>query len=256
MDKLSGSLKKGKGKMFRKLKADEIDVRVGGVYEKGVTFLLYKDARVDMTILDETLGPYNWQRVHKEVKGNLYCGVGLSDPTGEWVWKWDCGTESFTEKEKGEASDSFKRACVNWGIGRELYTAPFVFVNCETKSKGDYKYELTQDGKRQIAGAHVTEITYNEKGEIEDLTIEGNKGILFSTKGGYKPKATTKKAQPKEELATEVEKQTFKELCRQADVDHVAIMKRAGWKEGTLLTKEQHGKALIILGEIKDAKEG
>lgn len=121
---------------FRELRADEIDVRVGQVGKegKGVSLLLYKDARVDMAILDETVGAMNWQREHYEVKGNLYCRVGINrnfdkpELPPEWVWKSDCGTESNTEAEKGESSDSFKRACINIGIGRSLYTAPFIWV--------------------------------------------------------------------------------------------------------------------------------
>ena len=121
---------------FRDLKADEIECRVQSVHKtgKGLTLLLYKDARVDMNILDETVGSLNWQREHYECKGNLFCRVGINrnhvdeglDP--DWVWKSDCGTESNTEAQKGEASDSFKRACFNLGIGRELYTAPFVWI--------------------------------------------------------------------------------------------------------------------------------
>jgi hypothetical protein len=116
---------------FRNLKAEEIDVRVGQVYDGKCTLLLYKDARADMDILDETIGAENWQRKHYAVKDNMYCSVGIKCGA-DWVWKDDCGTESNTEKEKGEASDSFKRACVNWGIGRELYTAPKIFVDCVT----------------------------------------------------------------------------------------------------------------------------
>lgn len=120
--------------IFRDLKKEEIDVRVGQVGDDFATLLLYKDARVDMDILDETVGSENWQRKHYEVKGNMYCSVGIKC-NDEWVWKDDCGTESNTEKEKGESSDSFKRACVNWGIGRELYTSPKIFINCETAAK-------------------------------------------------------------------------------------------------------------------------
>ena len=120
---------------FRDLRANEIDVRVGQVGDGYCTLLLYKDARVDMDILDETVGEDCWQRRHYEVKGNLYCSVGIKTLDNGWVWKDDCGTESNTEKEKGESSDSFKRACVNWGIGRELYTAPLIKVNCKTKDK-------------------------------------------------------------------------------------------------------------------------
>jgi hypothetical protein len=117
---------------FRYLRADEIECRVQSVKENGLVLLLYKDARVDMNILDETVGSSNWQREHYECKGNLFCrvGIGISRQNGEseWVWKSDCGTESNTEAQKGEASDSFKRACFNWGIGRELYTAPFTWI--------------------------------------------------------------------------------------------------------------------------------
>ena len=119
---------------FRDLTADDIEVRVQSVKEKGIVLLLYKNARVDMNILDETVGPECWQREHYECKGNLFCRVGIdinyrhAELDSEWVWKSDCGVESNTEAQKGEASDSFKRACFNWGIGRELYTAPFIWV--------------------------------------------------------------------------------------------------------------------------------
>lgn len=118
---------------FRDLRADEIECRVQSVKENGLVLLLYKDARVDMNILDETVGSANWQREHYECKGNLFCRVGIDVGTHEgkaerWVFKSDCGTESNTEAQKGEASDSFKRACFNWGIGRELYTAPFTWI--------------------------------------------------------------------------------------------------------------------------------
>lgn len=120
---------------FRNLRADEIECRVGQISEKGFTLLLYKDARCDMNILDEA-GKV-WTRRHYECKGNLFCEVGIYDSElGQFVYRSDCGTESNTEKEKGEASDSFKRACVNWGIGRELYTSPFIYIKGNvTKTK-------------------------------------------------------------------------------------------------------------------------
>jgi hypothetical protein len=127
--------------MFRDLRADEIEVRVAQATEKGVSLLLYKDARCDQNILDETVGAMNWQRMH--TRDNANCVVSLWDDKKQmWVSKEDTGTESNTEKEKGLASDSFKRACFNWGIGRELYTAPFVWVKAE-----DLK-DLKQDGGR------------------------------------------------------------------------------------------------------------
>lgn len=127
---------------FRKLKETEIDVRVATVTAKGVSLLLYKDARCDMNILDETVGPYNWKREH--TRDNANCIVSIYDSEKkEWVSKEDTGTESFTEKEKGLASDSFKRACFNWGIGRELYTAPFIWISADKTEcvQGAYRSE-------------------------------------------------------------------------------------------------------------------
>ena len=125
---------------FRNLTADDIECRVQSCKDNGLVLLLYKNARVDMNILDETVGAENWQREHYECKGNLFCRVGILTGKG-WVYKSDCGTESNTEAQKGEASDSFKRACFNWGIGRELYTAPFIWIpstKCNIQNKKCY----------------------------------------------------------------------------------------------------------------------
>lgn len=123
---------------FRPLRADEIDCRVSQVKQNGCVLLLYKDARCDQIILDETVGAMNWQRHHS--RDNANCCVSIWDSEkAQWIEKEDTGTESYTEKEKGLASDSFKRACFNWGIGRELYTAPFVWIPaeaCEIQAKG------------------------------------------------------------------------------------------------------------------------
>ena len=113
--------------MFRDLRADEIEVRIAQATAKGVSILLYKDARCDQNILDETVGAMNWMRSH--TRDNANCIVSIWDEKkSQWISKEDTGTESNTEKEKGLASDSFKRACFNWGIGRELYTAPFIWI--------------------------------------------------------------------------------------------------------------------------------
>lgn len=117
-------------KAFRLLRADEIDARIAQIGSWGCQLLLYKDARVDMALLDETVGSENWQRKHEMINGNLFCSIGIRC-NYEWVWKMDIGTESNTEREKGQASDSFKRAGTCWGIGRELYTAPTIFVKAE-----------------------------------------------------------------------------------------------------------------------------
>ena len=159
---------------FRDLTEDEIECRVQSVKENGLVLLLYKDARVDMNILDESVGSANWQREHYECKGNLFCRVGIKEENPkslekEWVWKSDCGTESNTEAQKGEASDSFKRACFNWGIGRELYTAPFVWIpadKCNIKSGKCYdkfKVEKIQIENKVITGLAIYNETKKER---------------------------------------------------------------------------------------------
>lgn len=128
---------------FRTLGASEIEARIAQIKENGLTLLLYKDARCDMNILDEVVGPMGWKREHNMIGDRLYCTVSIQGDNGEWVSKQDVGTESYTEKEKGQASDSFKRACFNWGIGRELYTAPFIWVSSKdcsiTKNGNSFK---------------------------------------------------------------------------------------------------------------------
>lgn len=205
---------------FRGLRTDEIDVRVGSISAKGVSLLLYKDARCDMNILDEVFGVMGWQREHKVVNGNLYCGIGIwNKDIQQWVWKWDCGIESRADgdgnEKKGEASDAFKRAGFNVGIGRELYTAGFIFVACETQKKQNGKgYELVNP--YQFNGAYVSHVEYKEtehKREIVGLIIKDSKGTQLFVKRGQavesgevtKPKnqsKTQKTEQPtKEELA-------------------------------------------------------
>lgn len=137
---------------FRDLRADEIECRVQSVKESGLVLLLYKDARVDMNILDETVGEDNWQNKFYEHKGILFCSLGINtnhnkpELPDRWVWKDDAGVESNTEAEKGNASDARKRSGFVWGIGRELYTAPFTWIGadkCNIKNGKCYdKFEV------------------------------------------------------------------------------------------------------------------
>lgn len=161
-------------KEVRLLKPNEIDCRVATINEKGLSLLLYKDARVDMAILDETFGKENWKRTHEIINGNLFCNIEVwNKEIGEWIKKQDVGTESYTEKEKGQASDSFKRAGFNWGIGRELYTAPFIWIKPR-----DAK-EIFKNSKGSFATYTkftVKEIGYNENNEISKLIIIDEKG--------------------------------------------------------------------------------
>ena len=116
---------------FRNLTENEIECKPTNIQPgKGLSILLYKTARTDITILNETVGNLNWQCDYKEIKDNMYCGVSILNTESEqWITKWDCGTESaYGDTNKGEASDAFKRACFKWGIGIELYTAPFIWI--------------------------------------------------------------------------------------------------------------------------------
>ena len=152
---------------IRALRADEIECRIGTISEKGLSLLLYKDARADMRILDETFGCLGWKRTHQSIDGNLYCTVELWDSDKkEWISKQDVGTVSYTEKEKGQASDSFKRACVTVGIGRELYSAPFIWVSAK-------KCNIQRKNDKWICYDRfsVTDISYSESREISGLTI-------------------------------------------------------------------------------------
>ena len=154
---------------IRTLRADEIECRVQQVKGNGCVLLLYKDARCDMRILDEVFGVDGWEREHQVVNGNLYCTVRIwSEKRNQWISKQDVGTESNTEKQKGEASDSFKRACFNIGIGRELYSAPFTWItlNKEEVSEKNGKHALNYKVKFS-----VKEIEYDEHREISKLVI-------------------------------------------------------------------------------------
>lgn len=165
--------------MFRKLNASEIDARVATVTEKGCSILLYKDARVDQNILDETVGTMNWQRSHQLIGDRLYCTVSVWDAEkGQWISKQDVGTESYTEKEKGQASDSFKRACFNLGIGRELYTAPFIWIGSSMVKLVEKNGKFTTYDK-----FHVKAIGYDKEGNIDKLTIVNDKNVVVYTYG-------------------------------------------------------------------------
>lgn len=158
---------------FRRLNENEIDARINAVTEKGVTLLLYKDARVDQNILDETVGPLNWKRSHQLIGDRLYCTVEIWDKDKkQWISKQDVGTESYTEKEKGQASDSFKRACFNFGIGRELYTAPFIFVPVAKCSKHGKQQYQGKDKYTCYDKFYVSKIGYDDAGNINSLVVK------------------------------------------------------------------------------------
>ena len=216
---------------MRKLRADEIECRVATVSKKGCSLLLYKSARVDMALLDSEWGAMNWQRHHEVIDGNLYCTISIWDDEKKcWVEKQDVGVESYTEKEKGQASDSFKRAGFNWGIGRELYTAPFIWisvpdVNLEEGKNGklttydhftlkDIDYEGDKISRLEIVNdkLHRTVYTYGKLSsstpKIEEEPVDEKK---------YTPNLIPK-AEDKDKKATIGQLAQLESICKENDV--------------------------------------
>ncbi len=189
-------------KTIRLLRADEIECRVSSINKNGVSLLLYKDARVDQRILDETFGIFGWKRSHQCIDGNLYCTVEVFDKeTGIWVSKQDAGStgKSEKEKEKSQASDSFKRACFNWGIGRELYTAPFIWIPAG-------RTEIQErDGKIFCNDSFsVATVSYNKEREISGLSIINRKYkvvYVMGTDNSVQGVSSAQMASLKKELA-------------------------------------------------------
>lgn len=176
---------------FRELRADEIQVRVAMAKPNGVSLLLYKDARCDMKILNETVGKQNWQRKHYECKGNLFCSVGIKCGD-EWIWKDDCGTEGNYEKEKSESSDSFKRACFSWSIGLALYSAPFIWVKSD-----DCNITTDHNGKPTCNDHFIVKHIAYENGVITQLCIYDEKTKKDCFKFGYARAQSAPKGQLK-----------------------------------------------------------
>lgn len=170
---------------IRLLSKEDIEVRVAqtlaGNNKVRVNLLLYKNARVDMKIMDELFTPMGWKRTHKLIGDRLYCCVEVYNPeTKEWISKEDVGVESNTEAEKGQASDSFKRACVNWGIGRELYTAPRITIELN-----ENEYTKDQNSRIKVwAYFSVKSIGYDSKTRtITSLEIQDKYGDVRFTMG-------------------------------------------------------------------------
>jgi len=179
-------------KVMPLLTADDIEVKVKKVTQKGAIALLYKTARTDMDMLDRVFGAENWQCRYEEIKGNLYCTILMRSESGDWVAKQDCGIESRSDgdgnEKKGEASDAFKRAGFRWGIGRELYTAPFTFLQVPTVSDGN-GYKL----QNPFARFDVASIGYDDNRRINALTIVDDKGVVVFTYGKRLPEPGKRK---------------------------------------------------------------
>lgn len=223
---------------FRLLNADEIDCRIATVTAYGVALLLYKDARVDQNILDETVGPFGWQRRH--CRENANCIVSIWDSEkNQWIEKEDTGTESNTEKEKGLASDSFKRACFNWGIGRELYTAPRVFIGNQ-KCKVE---EIEDRGRKKYVCRdqfYVSRIGYDDNRIINALEIKKRGGVVvFSTQRENDCKEETSNTNNEQHSLSEAQYNTVIGRLKKNHMTQKEIMQKYGVKSIYKLSQEQ-----------------
>ena len=236
---------------FRKLAAGDVQVR-STVKPNGVLVLLYKNARVDMAILDEAVGPFNWQRQHE----GKFCRVSIKNPeTGEWVTKEDigfCDSPDPEMQEKGEASDAFKRACSSWGIGRELYSAPMIWFSAS-----------------ELKGFNRDPLKDSDRFTVEDITYDGDKiasvkvSVSYRDYGNYLTKTFGKTAGTSS-AAPAVSVSSAKNDIMPAPVEMPASAASAETKppekkkfdlpfsdDTTLLIEELKGKRL---GDVKNTK--
>ena len=257
---------------IRMLRAEEIECRAAVVKETGLSILLYKDARVDQRILDEKFGMFGWKRSHLSIDGNLYCTVEIFDrKSGVWVSKQDVGTTGYTEKEKSQASDSFKRACFNWGIGRELYTAPFIWI--VSGNAGIQK----KDGRFYCSDHFsVREIAYNGDREITYLAVinDTNKGRLVyefrkeKDMSGPQTDSARKAGKPKPGLAnsgkpasdlkntgriTDMQMHSLEAEMQRTGVGADAVKGRYQIDELRNMSAELYGKVMQALAKTKSA---
>lgn len=231
-------------KEIRLLRAEEIECRVANVSEKGLSLLLYKDARVDQKILDESYTPFGWKRTHQSIDGNLYCTVEIYDAEkGEWIAKQDVGVTSYSEKEKGQDSDSFKRACVNWGIGRELYSAPFIWIPAG-------KVNIQKKGDKYVSYDRfsVKYISYGEQREITALVIVNEGGQVVYE---MKLKRSVGQAETTPEVLTEQQKKHLEEELQRTGVDVGTVLKHYKISALDEMTPEIYERAI---GGLKKSK--
>lgn len=238
---------------FRTLLPEEIELRVGMASAKGFSLLLYKDSRCDMALLDETVGSMNWKREHSRDNANCIVSVWDSEK-GQWVSKEDTGTESQTEREKGLASDSFKRACVNWGIGRELYTSPFVWISghVEQDSRARSGYKADQ---RYVSGLKVSAIEYSEKRTITKLLIEDADGQIAYSYGVARPKTPKKKEEPKVAEPQKISVEHAEEIkngLQETDSNVPAFLSLFQAKSVDEMLETQYAKAIEMINKKRE----
>ena len=225
---------------IRLLRADEIECRVATVNEKGASLLLFKDARVDLKILDETFGPLGWQRSHQSIDGNLYCTISLWDSEKQqWISKQDVGTKSYSEKEKGQASDRFKRAAFCVGVGRELYTAPFIWIPAA-------KAKVQKKEDKYVVNEHfaVSYIAYDSNREIAALVIKDSKGnVVYS----MQQDSRTQEAAKQGSILSDAERVLFLAELNRTGVTMDTVLERYGLTNINQMTADVYDKAMNSL---------
>lgn len=228
---------------IRLLNADEIECRTSSVNEKGLSILLYKDARVDQRILDETFGVFCWKRSHQCINGSIYCTVEIKNESGEWIAKQDVGAAGQYEKEKSQASDSFKRACFNWGIGRELYSAPFIWVPAS-------KAQIQKKGDRHYCNERfcVSSIAYNGSREITELAITDSKG-----KEVYTWRKEIVKGNRLDLGLSEQQRQLLEAELKRTGVDMKAVQERYKIEDPNKISGEIYNKVMAALVRTKSS---
>ena len=239
-------------KYFRTLTPDEIECRIAQAKENGVSILLYKTARTDADLLDEVIGPDKWQNDFKLVDGVLYGGLGVDYGNG-MVWKWDAGTESNTEAEKGRASDAFKRAGFKHGIGRELYSSPFIWIKADKLKKlTESKYRKDKYGNPVWECGDkftVAAISYDDKEKVSYLAIRNqNSECVFDW--GEAPDSRNPTLTCEECLRTIVEVKTKKGTISANDV-----AQRTWKKYGRFLCHECAAKLAKAEEEMKEESD-
>lgn len=247
--------------LIRQLRADEIECRIGSISEKGLSLLLYKDARVDQRILDETFGIFGWKRSHQCIDGNLYCTVEVRDrESGEWIAKQDVGTMGYAEKEKSQASDSFKRACFNWGIGRELYSAPFIWIPA-----GKAAIQKKEDRLCCYDRFIVKSIACNADGEISALVIENDKGqkvyelkpegaaVSGNGQEGQERKTAQTEKKPQEGVISKDQMDSLQKELKRTGVAMETVQKRYKIQKPEEMSGELYDRVMRALSRTKAA---
>lgn len=229
---------------MRNLRKDEIEVRVASTQNNVAQVLLYKTARTDAAILDETYGQFNWQCSYTENKGNLFCTISVKDPnTNEWVSKSDCGSESNIEKEKGEASDAFKRAGFRWGIGVELYSTPRIKIPIQESDMYNGRFCQTFSLK---------DIEISPDHKITSLSIQDRRGNVRYTYNAQQPQQYQPYQQPVQQYSQQPMQENSQDNVQRFDFDFSQPVRVAATAQPKRKTRYTNDEFISRMSEEKE----